>query len=258
MVASGRSRRRARRGGGQPLYALPEAVAAVARSPCKFRETVEVAVRLGVDPNTPTDVRARSPAPRPRWQGQDGARGRLRREAEGSAGRRCGSRRRRRMSTAYRGELAGLRRHGGDAGHDGRSASWEDPRPPRGDAEPEDGTSPRLGRGRREIKAGKVEYRVDKTASSTRPSARSRSARDKSSKRPGLIDSVMKRGRRRPGQVRQAIALSSHMGPGVRVDLNSVEAQRKEHHEQPEADAGGRPAQGVRKSQHAIMVDFRG
>jgi large subunit ribosomal protein L1 len=78
----------------------------------------------------------------------------------------------------------------------------------------------------REIKAGKVEYRVDKTAIIHAPIGKVSFGPDKLlDNAKVLIESVIKA---KPvaakGKYVKSIALSSTMGPGVRVDLASVEA----------------------------------
>jgi large subunit ribosomal protein L1 len=84
-----------------------------------------------------------------------------------------------------------------------------------------------VGKAVREIKAGKVEYRVDKTAIIHAPIGKVSFGADKLLENArALIDSVMKaRPSAAKGKYVKSIALSSTMGPGVRVDLNSVEAQ---------------------------------
>jgi large subunit ribosomal protein L1 len=84
-----------------------------------------------------------------------------------------------------------------------------------------------VGRAVREIKAGKVEYRVDKTAIIHAPIGKVSFGADKLLENArALIDSVIKaRPSAAKGKYVRSIALSSTMGPGVRVDLNSVEAQ---------------------------------
>ena len=84
-----------------------------------------------------------------------------------------------------------------------------------------------MGKAVREIKAGKVEYRVDKTAIIHAPIGKVSFGADKLLENArALIDSVMKaRPSAAKGKYVRSIALSSTMGPGVRVDLNSVEAQ---------------------------------
>lgn len=79
----------------------------------------------------------------------------------------------------------------------------------------------------REIKAGKVEYRVDKTAIVHAPIGKvSFGAEKLFDNAKALIDSVLKaKPAAAKGKYVKSIALSSTMGPGVRVDLASVEAQ---------------------------------
>ena len=78
----------------------------------------------------------------------------------------------------------------------------------------------------REIKAGKVEYRVDKTAIIHAPVGKvSFGAEKLFDNAKALIDSVLKaKPAASKGKYVKSIALSSTMGPGVRVDLGSVEA----------------------------------
>ena len=128
-------------------------------------------------------------------------------------------------------ELAGLRRHRGHARHDevGREAR-EGAGPARPHAEPQDGhrhLRRRQGGARDQGRQGGVPRRQDRR-SSTRPSARSRSAPDKLlDNAKALIDSVIKaKPPAAKGKYVKSIALSSTMGPGVRVDLASVEAPR--------------------------------
>src|SRR5678810_1015556 len=83
-----------------------------------------------------------------------------------------------------------------------------------------------VGKAVREIKAGKVEYRVDKTAIIHAPIGKVSFGADKLLENArAIIDSVMKaKPAASKGKYVKSIALSSTMGPGVRVDLASVEA----------------------------------
>jgi large subunit ribosomal protein L1 len=79
----------------------------------------------------------------------------------------------------------------------------------------------------KEIKAGKVEYRVDKTAIVHAPIGKVSFGPDNKllENARALIDSVLKaKPAAAKGRYVKSIALSSTMGPGVRVDLASVEA----------------------------------
>ena len=82
-----------------------------------------------------------------------------------------------------------------------------------------------VGKAVREIKAGKVEFRVDKTAIVHAPVGKvSFGAEKLLENAKTLIDSVIKaRPAAAKGRYVKSIALSSTMGPGVRVDLASVE-----------------------------------
>jgi large subunit ribosomal protein L1 len=77
-----------------------------------------------------------------------------------------------------------------------------------------------------EIKAGKVEYRVDKTGIVHAPVGKiSFGVQKLFDNVKTLIDSVLKaRPAAAKGRYVRSIALSSTMGPGVRIDLASVEA----------------------------------
>jgi large subunit ribosomal protein L1 len=83
-----------------------------------------------------------------------------------------------------------------------------------------------VGKAVKEIKAGKVEYRVDKTAIIHAPIGKVSFGPEKLlDNAKALIDSVL---RAKPaaskGKYVKSVALSSTMGPGVRVDLASIEA----------------------------------
>jgi large subunit ribosomal protein L1 len=83
-----------------------------------------------------------------------------------------------------------------------------------------------VGKAVREIKAGKVEYRVDKTAIIHAPVGKVSFGPEKLLENArAIIDSVLKaKPAAAKGKYVRSIALSSTMGPGVRVDLASVEA----------------------------------
>ncbi len=76
-----------------------------------------------------------------------------------------------------------------------------------------------------EIKAGKVEFRVDRTAIVHAPIGKVSFGHDKlMDNAQSLIDSVIKaKPSAAKGRYVKSIALSSTMGPGVRVDLATVE-----------------------------------
>ena len=82
-----------------------------------------------------------------------------------------------------------------------------------------------VGKAVREIKAGKVEFRVDKTSIVHAPVGKVSFGPEKLLENAKtLIDSVIKaRPAAAKGRYVKSIALSSTMGPGVRVDLASVE-----------------------------------
>jgi large subunit ribosomal protein L1 len=82
-----------------------------------------------------------------------------------------------------------------------------------------------VGKAVKEIKAGKVEFRVDKTAIVHAPVGKVSFGVEKLLENARtLIDSVIKaKPAAAKGRYVRSIALSSTMGPGVRVDLTSVE-----------------------------------
>ena len=216
----------------KPQYALPEAVATVAGAAfAKFDETVELAMRLGVDPKH-ADQMVRGTVILPHGLG-------------GKA---------KRVLVIASGEKL---KEAGDAGADYiggedmvnkiQSENWLDydaivATPdmmksvgklgkilgPRGlMPNPKTGTVAfDVAKAVREIKAGKVEYRVDKTAIVHAPIGKvSFGAEKLFDNAKALIDSVLKaKPAASKGRYVKSIGLSSTMGPGVRVDLGSVEA----------------------------------
>ena len=216
----------------KPQYPLNEAVAAVAKNAfAKFDETVEVAVRLGVDPKH-ADQMVRGTVILPHGLG-----GKAKKVLVVASGE----------------KLAEARDAGADfvGGEDMvtkiQNENWLDfdamvATPdmmrsvgklgkvlgPRGlMPNPKTGTVTfEVSRAVREIKAGKVEYRVDKTAIIHAPIGKVSFGADKLlDNARALIDSVMKaKPSAAKGKYVKSIALSSTMGPGVRVDLASVEA----------------------------------
>src|SRR5574341_1220824 len=216
----------------KPQYALPEAVAAVAKAAfAKFDETVELAMRLGVDPKH-ADQMVRGTVILPHGLG-----GRAKRVLVIASGEKL-----------KEGQDAGADYVGGeDMVGKVQSEQWLDfdavvATPdmmksvgklgkilgPRGlMPNPKTGTvSFDVAKAVREIKAGKVEYRVDKTAIVHAPIGKVSFGPDKLLENArAIIDSVIKaKPAAAKGKYVKSIALSSTMGPGVRVDLASVEA----------------------------------
>jgi len=78
----------------------------------------------------------------------------------------------------------------------------------------------------REVKAGKVEFRVDKTGIIHCPVGKvSFEAQKLAENASALISSVMKaKPATAKGRYVRSISISSTMGPGLRIDLASVEA----------------------------------
>jgi large subunit ribosomal protein L1 len=214
----------------KPTYALPEAVAAVTKHAfAKFDETVEVALRLGVDPKH-ADQMVRGTVVLPHGLGGKAkevlviASGEKLKEAQDAGADSVG------------GEDMVQKIQEGWMDFDAVVATPEMMKSvgklgkvlgPRG-LMPNPKTGPvtfEVGKAIREIKAGKVEYRVDKTAIVHAPVGKVSFGPDKLLENVKLlIDSVL---RAKPaaakGKYVKSIALSSTMGPGIRVDLGSIE-----------------------------------
>jgi large subunit ribosomal protein L1 len=216
----------------KPQYPLPEAVSAVAKAAfAKFDETVEVALRLGVDPKH-ADQMVRGTVILPHGLG-----GKAKKVLVVASGEKL-----------KEGQDAGADFVGGeDMVTKIQQEQWLDfdavvATPdmmksvgklgkilgPRGlMPNPKTGTVTfEVAKAVREIKAGKVEYRVDKTAIVHAPVGKVSFGPEKLlDNARALIDSVIKaKPAAAKGKYVKSIALSSTMGPGVRVDLASVEA----------------------------------
>lgn len=215
----------------KPTYPLPEAVEAVTKAAfAKFDETVEVAMRLGVDPKH-ADQMVRGTVVLPHGLG-----GRSKRVLVITSGEKL-----------KEAQDAGADHVGGDDMVAKIQEGWLDfdavvATPdmmksvgrlgkvlgPRGlMPNPKTGTVTQdVSKAILEIKAGKVEYRVDKTAIVHAPIGKVSFGPQKLfDNAKALIDSVLKaKPAASKGRYVKSIALSSTMGPGVRVDLASVEA----------------------------------
>jgi large subunit ribosomal protein L1 len=215
----------------KPQYPLSEAVAAVAKHAfAKFDETVEVALRLGVDPKH-ADQMVRGTVILPHGLG-----GKAKKVLVVASGEKL-----------KEAQEAGADYVGGDDMVTKiQQENWLDfdavvATPdmmksvgklgkvlgPRGlMPNPKTGTVTfDVGKAVREIKAGKVEYRVDKTAIIHVPIGKvSFGAEKLLDNAKAIIDSVLKaKPAASKGKYMKSIALSSTMGPGVRVDPASVE-----------------------------------
>jgi large subunit ribosomal protein L1 len=215
----------------KPHYPLPEAVATVTKTAfAKFDETVEVAVRLGVDPKH-ADQMVRGTVILPHGLG-----GKTKRVLVIASGEKL-----------KEAQDAGADFVGGEdmvakiqqenwLDYDAIVATPEMMKSvgrlgkvlgPRGlMPNPKTGTVTfEVGKAVKEIKAGKVEYRVDKTAIIHAPIGKVSFGPEKLlDNAKTLIDSVIKaKPAAAKGKYVRSIALSSTMGPGVRVDLASVE-----------------------------------
>src|SRR5262245_14385738 len=216
----------------KPQYALPEAVGTVVKAAfAKFDETVELAMRLGVDPKH-ADQMVRGTVILPHGLG-----GKAKRVLVIASGEKL-----------KEGQDSGADFVGGeDMVTKIQTEQWLDydaivATPdmmksvgklgkilgPRGlMPNPKTGTVTfEVGKAVREIKAGKVEYRGDKTGIVHAPLGKVSFGPDKLLENArALIDSVLKaKPAASKGRYVKSIGLSSTMGPGVRVDLASVEA----------------------------------
>lgn len=213
-------------------YGLPEAVEAVTKAAfAKFDETVEVALRLGVDPKH-ADQMVRGTVILPHGLGGKSkivlvvASGEKLKEAQDAGADFIGGEE---MVTKIQQDnwldfdaVVATPDMMKSVGKLGKVLG------PRGlMPNPKTGTVTfDVGKAVREIKAGKVEYRVDKTAIVHAPIGKVSFGKDKLYENAkALIDSVLKaKPAAAKGKYVRSIALSSTMGPGVRVDLASVEA----------------------------------
>ena len=215
---------------GKPQYPLPDAIDVVTKSAfANFDETVEVALRLGVNPKH-ADQMVRGTVILPHGLG-----GKSRRVLVIAAG-----------DKAKEAEDAGADVVGGEEMVQKIQGGWLEFEAvvatpdmmklvgrlgkilgPRGlMPNPKTGTVTfDVAKAVNEIKAGKVEFRVDRTAIVHAPIGKVSFGPEKLVENAkSLIDSVI---RARPaaakGRYVKSIALSSTMGPGVKVDLGSVE-----------------------------------
>jgi len=91
---------------------------------------------------------------------------------------------------------------------------------------PKTGTvSPDIGKAVREIKAGKVEFRVDKTGIIHAPVGKSSFNSDAlAANTHALVDSIVKaKPAAAKGKYLKSVTLSSTMGPGVRIDTTNID-----------------------------------
>ncbi len=215
----------------KPSYPLAEAVGVVQKNAyAKFDETVELAMRLGVDPKH-ADQMVRGTVVLPHGLG-----GKAKRVLVIASGEKL-----------KEAQDAGADHVGGDDMVAKIQEGWLDfdavvATPdmmksvgrlgkvlgPRGlMPNPKTGTVTfEVGKAVAEIKAGKVEYRVDKTAIIHAPVGKVSFGVEKLLENAKvLVDSILKaRPAAAKGRYVRSLALSSTMGPGVRVDLASVES----------------------------------
>jgi len=86
-----------------------------------------------------------------------------------------------------------------------------------------------IGKAVREIKAGKVEFRVDKTGIVHAPVGKTSFPTDRLLENArALVDSILKaRPSAAKGRYMKSVTVSSTMGPGVRIDAGGLEAATK-------------------------------
>jgi large subunit ribosomal protein L1 len=216
----------------KPLYQIPEAVDVIKKcASAKFDETVEVAMRLGVNPKH-ADQMVRGTVVLPNGLG-----GKAKRVLVIASGEK-----------AKDAQEAGAEHVGGDEIVAKIQEGWLDfdavvATPdmmrsvgklgkilgPRGlMPNPKTGTVTfEVGRAVQEIRAGKVEYRVDRTGIVHAPIGKVSFAADKLVENAqSLIGSVVKaRPSSTKGRYVLSVTLSSTMGPGVRVDPSATEVK---------------------------------
>jgi large subunit ribosomal protein L1 len=218
----------------KPTYPLPEAVAAVTQAAfAKFDETVEVAMRLGVDPKH-ADQMVRGTVVLPHGLGGKSkvvlvvASGEKLKEAQEAGADFVG------------GDDMVAKIQEGWLDFDAVVATPEMMKSvgrlgkvlgPRGlMPNPKTGTVTfEVGKAVKEIKAGKVEFRVDKTGIIHAPIGKISFAADLLlANAQALVDSVV---RAKPsaakGKFLKSVTVTSTMGPGIHIDTASVEAQVK-------------------------------
>ena len=231
MGRVGKKYRKAREAvGTRPQYPLTEAIDAVTKNAfASFDETVEVAMRLGVNPKH-ADQMVRGTVILPHGLG-----GKSRRVVVIAAGEKA------KEAQDAGADIVGSddivkKIQGGWLEFDAVVATPEMMKSvgrlgkilgPRGlMPNPKTGTVTfDVGKAVKEIKAGKVEFRVDRTAIVHAPIGKVSFGPEKLVENAqSLIDSVIKA---RPvaakGRYVKSIALSSTMGPGVRVDVGTIE-----------------------------------
>ena len=197
----------------------------------KFDETVEMALRLGVDPKHADQmVRGTVVLPHGLGKTQAGAGDCRRRQAARSEGGRRRLRRRRGGRREDSGRLDGLRRRRRDARHDARGRqARQGARPARPDAEPEDRHRHAGHRARRSGRSRPARWSSASTrpGSSTRRSARCRSpAQSLIENAHALVDSVVKaKPSAAKGKYLKSVTMSSTMGPGI---THRHDARRRE------------------------------
>ena len=217
----------------KPHYALPEAVASVAKHAfAKFDETVEVALRLGVDPKH-ADQMVRGTVVLPFGLGKSKrvlaiAGGEKQKEAQDAG------------ADVVGGEELVEKIQGGWMDFDAVVATPDMMRAvgklgkvlgPRGlMPNPKTGTvTADIAKAVKEIKAGKVEFRVDKTGIVHAPVGKTSFAADSLvANTRALVESIVKaKPAAAKGKFLRSVTLSSTMGPGIKLDTTQMDVAVK-------------------------------
>ena len=214
---------------GKPTYPLPDAVTAVTKAAfAKFDETVEVAMRLGVDPKH-ADQMVRGTVVLPHGLGKSKkvlviAGGEKQKEAQDAG------------ADHVAGEEVVEKINGGWMDFDAVVATPDMMRAvgrlgkvlgPRGlMPNPKTGTVTfEIANAVKEIKAGKVEFRVDKTGIIHAPVGKaSFQTQNLVDNAHALVDSIVKaKPAAAKGKYLRSVTLSSTMGPGGRIDTTHID-----------------------------------
>ena len=196
--------------------------------PAKFDETVEVAVRLGIDPKK-SDQLVRGAVSLPKGLGKkvrssSSPRATRPRRPQAAGADEVGADD---LAKQIARRLDRLRRRDRQPRHDeARRQARQSARPAGQDAEPKSGTvTPDVGKAVREFKAGKVEFRTDAGGNVHAPvGKRSFSAEDLEANLTAFLDHA---GRLRPpavkGEFLRKVSVSTTMGPGAWIQLRSLD-----------------------------------
>ena len=233
-MAHGKRSLKAREGiDREKLYPLDDAVKMVKdRAKAKFDETIEIAMNLGVDPRH-ADQMVRGVVMLPNGTGRTQRVAVFARGAKADEARAAGA-------DVVGAEDLVEKVNGGTVDFD-RCIATPDLMPlvgrlgkvlgPRGlMPNPKTGTvTTEIGKAVKEIKAGKVEFRVDKTGIIHAPLGKTSFAGDALvANAHALVDSIVKaKPSAAKGKYLKSVTVSSTMGPGIRIDTTHIDVQVK-------------------------------